>query len=77
MKLSWKIFRLYAMTAQPIVDRLIFDNQNLVIEELMKHDDTLWDELGQFRSDKRNQRNMTGDSEKVSVSFCLTAIQSR
>ena len=39
------------MTAQQIVDRLILDNQNLVIEELMKHDDTLWDELENFNED--------------------------
>ena len=44
------------MTTQQIVDRLILDNQNLVIDKLMKYDDTLRDELGQFRSDKRNQR---------------------
>lgn len=39
------------MTAQQIVDRLILDNQNLVIEELMKHDDTLWDELENMDED--------------------------
>ena len=33
------------MTAQQIVNDLILDNQNLVIEELMKHDECLWDEL--------------------------------
>ena len=36
------------MTAQQIVDRLILDNQNLVIEELMKHDDSIWDSLQNF-----------------------------
>ena len=36
------------MTQQQIVDRLILDNQNLVIEELMKHDECLWDELENF-----------------------------
>lgn len=30
---------------------MILDNQNLVIEELMKHDDTLWDELENFDED--------------------------
>ncbi len=44
------------MAAQQIVDRLILDNQNLVIDKLMKYDDTLRDELGQLRSDKGNQR---------------------
>ena len=44
------------MAAQQIVDRLILDNQNLVIDKLMKYDDTLWDELGHIRSDKGNQR---------------------
>ena len=33
------------MTAQQITDRLILDNQNLVIEELMRHDESLWEEL--------------------------------
>ena len=33
------------MTAQQIVDDMILDNQNLVIEELMKHDDCIRDEL--------------------------------
>ena len=33
------------MTAQQITDRLILDNQNLVIEELIKHDESLWEEL--------------------------------
>ena len=33
------------MTAQQITDRLILDNQNLVVEELMKHDESLWEEL--------------------------------
>ena len=32
------------MTTQPIVNDLILDNQNLVIEELMKLDECLWDE---------------------------------
>ena len=36
------------MTAQQIVDRLILDNQNLLIEELMKHDECLWEELENF-----------------------------
>ena len=39
------------MTTQQIVDRLILDNQNLVIEELMKHDECLWDELENFNED--------------------------
>ena len=39
------------MTAQQIVDRLILDNQNLVIEELMKHDDSIWDSLQNFDED--------------------------
>ena len=38
------IFRLYDMTAQQIVDRLILDNQNLVIEELISVP-LKWDEL--------------------------------
>ena len=29
------------MTANEITDRLILDNQNLVVEELMKHDESL------------------------------------
>ena len=33
------------MTANEITDRLILDNQNLVIEELMRHDESLWEEL--------------------------------
>ena len=33
------------MTAQQITDRLILDNQNLVVEKLMKHDESLWEEL--------------------------------
>ena len=33
------------MTAQQITDRLILDNQNLVIEELMRRDESLWEEL--------------------------------
>ncbi len=36
------------MTAQQITDRLILDNQNLVVEELMKHDESLWEELQNF-----------------------------
>ena len=36
------------MTAQQITDRLILDNQNLVVEELMKHDESLWDNLQNF-----------------------------
>ena len=36
------------MTAQQIVKDLILDNQNLVIEELMKHDDSIWDSLQNF-----------------------------
>ena len=36
------------MTAQQIVNDLILDNQNLVIEELMKHDDSIWDSLQNF-----------------------------
>ena len=39
------------MTTQQIVDRLILDNQNLVIEELMKHDECLWEELENFDED--------------------------
>ena len=39
------------MTAQQIVNDLILDNQNLVIEELMKHDECLWDELENFNED--------------------------
>ena len=39
------------MTAQQIVNDLILDNQNLVIEELMKHDEYLWDELENFDKD--------------------------
>ena len=39
------------MTAQQIVNDLILDNQNLVMEELMKHDDCLWDELENFDED--------------------------
>ena len=39
------------MTTQQIVDRLILDNQNLVIEELMKHDECLWDELEKRKRD--------------------------
>ena len=33
------------MTSNEITDRLILDNQNLVIEELMRHDESLWEEL--------------------------------
>ena len=33
------------MTAQQITDRLILDNQNLVVEELMRHDESLLDNL--------------------------------
>ena len=36
------------MTAQQITDRLILDNQNLVIEELMRHDESLLDSLQNF-----------------------------
>ena len=36
------------MTAQQIVDRLILDNQNLLIEERMKHDDSIWDNIQNF-----------------------------
>ena len=39
------------MTTQQIVNDLILDNQNLVIEELMKHDEYLWDELENFKED--------------------------
>ena len=39
------------MTAQQIVNDLILDNQNLVIEELMKHDECLLDELENFDKD--------------------------
>ena len=39
------------MTVQQIVNDLILDNQNLVIEELMKHDECLWDELENFDED--------------------------
>ena len=39
------------MTAQQIVKDLIHDNQNLVIEELMKHDDSIWDSLQNFDED--------------------------
>ena len=39
------------MTTQQIVNDLILDNQNLVIEELMKHDKCLWDELENFDED--------------------------
>ena len=33
------------MTANEITDRLILDNQNLVVEELMRHDESLLDNL--------------------------------
>ena len=33
------------MTANEITDRLILNNQNLVVEELMKHDESLLDNL--------------------------------
>ena len=33
------------MTANEITDRLILDNQNLVVEELMRHDESLWESL--------------------------------
>lgn len=33
------------MTAQQIADRFILDNQNLVMEELMRHDDSIRDSL--------------------------------
>ena len=33
------------MTANEITDRLILDNQNLVVEELMRHDECLQDNL--------------------------------
>ena len=36
------------MTANEITDRLILDNQNLVVEELMRHDESLWEELQNF-----------------------------
>lgn len=36
------------MTANEITDRLILDNQNLVVEELMKHDESLLDSLQNF-----------------------------
>ena len=36
------------MTAQQITDRLILDNQNLVVEELMRHDESIWDSLQNF-----------------------------
>ena len=39
------------MTTQQIVDDLILDNLNLVIEELMKYDECLWDELENFDED--------------------------
>ena len=39
------------MTAQQIVNDLILDNQNLLIEELMKHDDSIWDSLQNFDED--------------------------
>ena len=33
------------MTANEITDRLILDNQNLVVEELMRHDESIWESL--------------------------------
>ena len=33
------------ITANEITDRLILDNQNLVVEELMRHDESLLEEL--------------------------------
>ena len=36
------------MTANEITDRLILDNQNLVVEELMRHDESLLDSLQSF-----------------------------
>lgn len=41
-------FSFIDMTAQQIVDRLILDNQNLVLEELMKHDDSILERLENF-----------------------------
>ena len=39
------------MTTQQIVNDLILDNQNLVIEELVKCEDCLWDDLENFDED--------------------------
>lgn len=39
------------MTAQQIVDNMILYEQNHVIEELMKHDESIWDELENFNED--------------------------
>ena len=36
------------MTANEITDRLILDNQNLVVEELMRHDESLLESLQNF-----------------------------
>ena len=36
------------MTANEITDRLILENQNLVVEELMRHDESLFDSLQNF-----------------------------
>ena len=36
------------MTAKEITDRLILENQNLVVEELMRHDESLLDSLQNF-----------------------------
>ena len=36
------------MTANEIIDRLILDNQNLVVEELMRHNESLLDSLQNF-----------------------------
>ena len=33
------------MTAQQIADEMILCGQNLVMEELMRHDDSIWDSL--------------------------------
>ena len=42
------IFLFMDMTANEITDRLILDNQNLVVEELMRHDESLLDSLQSF-----------------------------
>ncbi len=36
------------MTANEITDRLILENQNLVVEELMRHDESIWDSFQNF-----------------------------
>ena len=46
------------MTANEIIDRLILDNQNLVVEELMRHDESLLDSL----------QNLDENSEMVILS---------